>query len=62
MAASQAIVRRLNSIEDFGRVNVLCCDKTGTLTEGVVRLHAALDADGNRATARVLQAHVGILR
>lgn len=49
MAASHAIVRRLNSIEDFGSMNVLCADKTGTLTEGVVRLHAALDAEGNRS-------------
>ncbi len=47
MAASHVIVRRLNSIEDFGSMNVLCADKTGTLTEGVVRLHAALDAEGN---------------
>ena len=48
MAASHVIVRRLNSIEDFGSMNVLCSDKTGTLTEkGVVRLHAALDTDGN---------------
>lgn len=46
MAASHVIVRRLNSIEDFGSMNVLCSDKTGTLTEGVVRLHAALGADG----------------
>jgi len=46
MAVSSVIVRRLNSIEDFGSMNVLCSDKTGTLTEGVVRLHAALDADG----------------
>lgn len=49
MAASHVIVRRLNSIEDFGSMNVLCADKTGTLTEGVVRLHAALDAEGNRS-------------
>jgi len=47
MAASHVIVRRLNSIEDFGSMNVLCSDKTGTLTEGVVRLHAALDVDGH---------------
>jgi Mg2+-importing ATPase len=37
MAAAQVIVRRLNSIENFGSMNVLCSDKTGTLTEGVVR-------------------------
>jgi Mg2+-importing ATPase len=47
MAASHVIVRRLNSIEDFGSMNVLCSDKTGTLTEGIVKVHAALDADGN---------------
>ena len=47
MAASHVIVRRLNSIEDFGSMNVLCSDKTGTLTEGVVRLHAALDTESN---------------
>src|SRR5512147_2198525 len=51
MAASHVIVRRLNSIEDFGSMNVLCSDKTGTLTEGVVRVYAALDADGNPSDA-----------
>ena len=51
MAASQVIVRRLNSIEDFGSMNVLCSDKTGTLTEGVVTVHAALDAEGNPSDA-----------
>ena len=54
MAASHVIVRRLNSIEDFGSMNVLCSDKTGTLTEGVVKLHAALGVDGEPSD-RVLQ-------
>jgi Mg2+-importing ATPase len=58
MAASHVIVRRLNSIEDFGSMNVLCCDKTGTLTEGVVRMHAALDADGNASDEVLLYAQV----
>lgn len=47
------IVKRLASIENFGSMNVLCSDKTGTLTEGVVRLHAALDVDGG-ASEKVL--------
>lgn len=47
MADEKVIVKRLSSIEDFGSMNVLCSDKTGTLTEGVVRLHAALDIHGN---------------
>ena len=44
MARHNVIVKRLASIENFGSMNVLCADKTGTLTEGVVRLQAALDA------------------
>ncbi len=46
MAGRQVIVRRLSSIEDIGGMDVLCTDKTGTLTEGVTRLESALDADG----------------
>jgi len=58
MAASHVIVRRLNSIEDFGSMNVLCSDKTGTLTEGVVHVHAALDAGGNPSQAVLLYAQL----
>lgn len=36
MAKRGVIVRRLNSIENFGSMDVLCTDKTGTLTQGVV--------------------------
>jgi P-type Mg2+ transporter len=46
MAAGGVIVRRLASIENFGSMDVLCTDKTGTLTLGVVRLDAAFDARG----------------
>ncbi|MEO6098144.1 MAG: magnesium-translocating P-type ATPase [Fibrobacteria bacterium] len=46
MASRQVIVRRLASIEDIGGMDVLCTDKTGTLTEGVTRLESALDAAG----------------
>lgn len=47
MAADHVIVRRLSAIENFGGMDVLCSDKTGTLTEGRVRLRGALDAAGN---------------
>ncbi|MGE5222286.1 MAG: magnesium-translocating P-type ATPase [Omnitrophica WOR_2 bacterium] len=43
MAAGGVIVRRLASIENFGSMDVLCTDKTGTLTEGVVKLDGAVD-------------------
>jgi len=46
LTAGGVIVRRLDSIENLGSMDVLCTDKTGTLTEGVVRLDAALGPDG----------------
>ncbi|HWP39409.1 MAG TPA: magnesium-translocating P-type ATPase, partial [Tepidisphaeraceae bacterium] len=55
MAARGVIVRRLNAIENFGSMDVLCTDKTGTLTVGVVRLDGALDVQG-RPSAAVLRA------
>jgi Mg2+-importing ATPase len=46
MVAAKVIVKRLASIENFGSMNVICSDKTGTLTEGVVRLQSAVDVSG----------------
>ncbi|HTX79091.1 MAG TPA: magnesium-translocating P-type ATPase [Longilinea sp.] len=51
MAKRGVIVRRLNAIENFGSMDVLCTDKTGTLTEGVVRLDGALDPQGQASPA-----------
>ncbi|HEY9751725.1 MAG TPA: magnesium-translocating P-type ATPase [Coleofasciculaceae cyanobacterium] len=53
MARKQVIVKRLPAIENFGSMNVLCSDKTGTLTEGRVRIRSALDVDG-KESERVL--------
>ena len=52
MAKRGVIVRRLTSIENFGSMDVLCTDKTGTLTEGVVRLDGALDTHGAAVRGR----------
>lgn len=55
MSTKRVIVRRLASIEDFGSMDVLCSDKTGTLTEGVIRIKGVLDVHGNpSATVRLL--------
>jgi Mg2+-importing ATPase len=54
MAQQRVIVRRLTAIEDLGGMDVLCSDKTGTLTVGRVRLRAAVGADG-QSSARVLR-------
>jgi Mg2+-importing ATPase len=58
MAAKQVIVKRLPSIENFGIMNVLCADKTGTLTEGRVRIRSALDAAGAESERVLFHAYV----
>ncbi len=54
MAVDGVIVRRLEAIENLGSMDILCTDKTGTLTEGVIRLDQATDPAG-APNARVLQ-------
>ncbi len=46
MARQKVIVKRLSSIENFGSMNILCSDKTGTITAGKVTLKDALDPEG----------------
>ena len=56
MALNKVIVKRLAAIENFGSMDVLCSDKTGTLTEGVVKLHSALNVDGQESEKVLLYA------
>lgn len=58
MASHKVIVKRLASIENFGSMNVLCTDKTGTLTEGTVKMHSALDLEGKESEEVFLLAYV----
>jgi P-type Mg2+ transporter len=58
MAQAKVIVKRLASIENFGSMNVLCSDKTGTLTEGIVRLQSALDVEGTPSEKVLLHAYL----
>jgi P-type Mg2+ transporter len=58
MALQRVIVKRLAAIENFGSMNVLCSDKTGTLTQGIVQLHAALDAEGQASDKVLLFAYI----
>ena len=54
MAAKRAIVKRLSSIQNFGAMDVLCTDKTGTLTQDKVILQYHLDFEGEESD-RVLE-------
>jgi Mg2+-importing ATPase len=47
MARKKVIVKRLNAIQNFGAMDVLCTDKTGTLTQGKIVLERHLDANGD---------------
>jgi len=47
MAKRHMIVKRLSAIQDLGSMDVLCTDKTGTLTEAKIRLEMHVDAAGN---------------
>jgi Mg2+-importing ATPase len=46
LARRRVIVKRLAAIHDLGAMDVLCTDKTGTLTESRIRLTCHLDGDG----------------
>ena len=58
MARRKVIVKQLASIENLGGMNILCADKTGTLTEGTVKLQEARDADGNSSEKGLFYAYL----
>ncbi|MCE9549744.1 MAG: magnesium-translocating P-type ATPase [Betaproteobacteria bacterium] len=58
MARKKVIVKRLNAIQNFGAMDVLCTDKTGTITQGKIVLEKHLDVNG-KDSEKVL--HFGYL-
>ena len=54
MSRKKVIVKRLNAIQNFGAMDVLCTDKTGTLTQGKIVLEKHLDVQGE-PSEKVLQ-------
>ncbi|HEV8289521.1 MAG TPA: magnesium-translocating P-type ATPase [Candidatus Norongarragalinales archaeon] len=55
LSKKKVVVRKLDSIEDLGNIDVLCTDKTGTLTENAIILEQSLDATG-KPTEEILEA------
>ena len=47
MTRKKVLVKQLAAIEDFGSIDILCTDKTGTLTEGEIVLDRHVDFRGN---------------
>ncbi|MGI8572062.1 MAG: magnesium-translocating P-type ATPase [Solirubrobacteraceae bacterium] len=54
LARKRVLVKRLVTIEDLGNIEVLFTDKTGTLTEGNITFHEALDSAGGQAAQPLL--------
>lgn len=54
MAKKGTVIKNINSIQNFGAVDVLCTDKTGTLTQDKIILEYHLDCDG-KENSRVLR-------
>ncbi|MEO7490931.1 MAG: magnesium-translocating P-type ATPase [Ferruginibacter sp.] len=46
MLAKKVIVKKLSSIQNLGEVNLLCTDKTGTITEGIINVQGIVDNTG----------------
>ncbi len=61
MAEKKVIVKRLVSIENFGSMNVLCSDKTGTLTKGIVELQHIEDINGNESKKAEIYTYLNAL-
>jgi Mg2+-importing ATPase len=61
MARQKVIVKRLSAIHDLGGIDVLCCDKTGTLTEARIKLIRVLDIEGKDSPEVLRLAHLNSL-
>lgn len=51
MSKKKVIIKKLEAVEDFGNMDTLCCDKTGTLTEGFLKLEACYNYLGKTDTS-----------
>ncbi len=59
MAKRGVIVKKLSAIENFGSMDVLCTDKTGTLTEDRIELVKYVDGFGNESEPVLRHAYIG---
>jgi len=58
MAQRHVIVKRLPAIQNLGAMDVLCTDKTGTLTEAKIRLDRCIGGDGLESPRALMLAHL----
>jgi Mg2+-importing ATPase len=58
LAKRKVIVKRLSAIHDLGAMNMLCTDKTGTLTEATIKLVRSIDGTGAESNAAYADAFI----
>lgn len=58
LAKRKVIVKRLSAIHDLGAMNVLCTDKTGTLTEASIKLVRTIDGQGAESERTYVYAYI----
>ena len=58
LATRKVIVKRLSSIHDLGAMDVLCTDKTGTLTEATIALVRVIDGAGSDSERALRYAYI----
>jgi len=58
LAKKKVIVKRLSAIHDLGAMDVLCTDKTGTLTEATIKLVGAFDGHGTESARAYANAYI----
>lgn len=61
MAKEKVIVKNLEAIQNIGSIDILCSDKTGTLTKGEMTLEKAVDIKGNQSEYVMLYAYLNSL-
>ena len=58
MAKKKVVVKKLSAIQNLGAVNVFCSDKTGTLTEGIIKVDSAVNIEGEKNEKVLLYAYL----
>jgi Mg2+-importing ATPase len=61
MAKQKVIVKHLEAMQNFGSIDILCSDKTGTLTSGMLALSQHVDIEGNSSERVLLLASLNSL-
>jgi len=61
MAKEKVIVKRPESIENLGSMDILCTDKTGTITTGELKLHSYADINGHNNEKILLYAYLNAM-